>query len=297
MARTSISDVPGKTYVGHPCLVNGEIDWALETMIIPHSAARMATHDLLAGVQGMKPVTPKKAKLLQGWYKDYYLSYVMHHHDNEEKLYFPFLNEVLRKKGVDPTPNKMSVQHGELVAAMAKIESGIAELVMKANQDTVAANVLADQLARTVENFTRDMFLHLNEEELFIVPAIRDHVPPEENDAMVQKIIQSLGLGGAKLSIPWIYEALEMYDPTPEKKHLAAFWAVIPPPLKFFNWVNWHAARHEQSRRDQSAGGRHHRRNGSRFLQLRTGLSCQIQDSTFKSRMQQCAENTRTSAD
>ena len=47
---------------------------------------------------------------------------------------------------------------------------------------------------------------HLAEEEKFIPGALREHFTEEEEGEIVQKIIQSLGLSGNKLALPWILE-------------------------------------------------------------------------------------------
>ena len=72
----------------------------------------------------------------------------------------------------------------------------------------------------------------------------------EDLDAKTEEIIKGLGLEGAKMSIPWIYDAMSAYDVTPGQSLVADFYANVPPPLKLFNWISWQRC-YERDNRDK----------------------------------------------
>ncbi|CAD7927240.1 unnamed protein product [Amoebophrya sp. A25] len=214
--------------------------------MIPHSCVRIATYNLLAGAKGLAledGITATKATLFKNWYHDYYLDFVHHHHRNEEDIYFPWLNGVLQAKkdtdGEGQLPKKLGAAHVELMDMMDRIEAQSQSLEEFAKSKAEKAKALHADLLELVEKFSALMIAHLDEEEVVIVPLLRKYATPKEEEAVVQIILKAMGLGGAKMSIPWILDAMDQYDPTRDKKFVKSFYAQLPPPFRLFNSCCW----------------------------------------------------------
>eukprot|EP00403_Amphidinium_massartii_P019137 CAMPEP_0178408172 /NCGR_PEP_ID=MMETSP0689_2-20121128/19803_1 /TAXON_ID=160604 /ORGANISM="Amphidinium massartii, Strain CS-259" /LENGTH=270 /DNA_ID=CAMNT_0020029261 /DNA_START=120 /DNA_END=932 /DNA_ORIENTATION=- len=237
-------------------------NWALRGFMVPHSCVRFATLKFLAAVDGLADSQKLAAttgeqsgdqaacfNALRDWYNKYYLSYVHEHHDIEEKVYFPWISEQVQAKGLPPISEKVAAQHVDLVKALELLQKLLTELAASAAPQSPTSSKKAEllmQLKKEAHAFAGDLFEHLDEEEQNICPLMRKGLAEETVQAKETEIVQSLGLGMAKMALPWIYESLLFFDPTPEKRVAATFYEHLPPPLRFFMWASW-TGEHERS--------------------------------------------------
>eukprot|EP00971_Amphidinium_carterae_P221711 4401140-Amphidinium_carterae.1 len=127
------------------------------------------------------------------WLSTYYVTYVHHHHDAEEGIYNPAIEAKAGK-----LPPKISSDHRQLLADIDKIESF--------EQPITAGEQAALQAFKAhMTDLMNMMEEHMNEEERIYPEYLRKSgMTEEEEAAVVEKIVQALGLGGNKTALPGI---------------------------------------------------------------------------------------------
>ena len=112
------------------------------------------------------------------WYDNYFYNFV--HHQIEEEIYFPFL----KTKAI--MPDKVVNDHTSLIK-------------------------LLDEINEKVQELKNNMFEHLAEEEQIVPTILRENFTQNEEKEIVGKIIQSLGLSGNKMTLPWIIDSMKLW--------------------------------------------------------------------------------------
>lgn len=219
---------------------------------------RLYTEKFIDAVAGLMKMQEQKgtvpvaaAEAFLEWYVEYYYDFVHHHHDIEEKDFFPWINAALEKKGVARIPPKVGTQHEGLIKALNGFKERLGELVEVSKAGAAARGKQSDILARLSEDlraFSKDLSEHLDEEETNVVPLIRQGLTEGEMMKKEEEIVQGLGLGGAKKALPWIMEGLTHYDPTPTKEYATKFYNNVPGPLRLAMWASWNSAHATQNK-------------------------------------------------
>ena len=164
--------------------------WYTRHLLIPHEAIRydMLLMERILQPQYFQPQRTWKVKRFYRWYRTYFLNPVHHHHDAEERLYFPF---VLQKPGV-ALPQRMTDDHKTLLRQLDEIAA--MEQTFAGCVDSAQLDGLAAELRQRVCDMCDNMRDHLAEEEEIIPPILRDHFTETEALTVVNKIIGSRGL-------------------------------------------------------------------------------------------------------
>jgi iron-sulfur cluster repair protein YtfE (RIC family) len=156
---------------------------------------------------------PAFYKLLEG----YFFVCLEHHHHAEEELY----NPMIEAKGAK-LPEKITADHDEIIQYIAEIR-GLRSAVEAGDEAALA------KLKTTFHAFMADTEDHLAEEEEIYPQLLKDYVTQEEERACVDKIIQSLGLGGNMAFLPVIVHAMTLWK---GEAGAAGFVDTLPPPIK-----------------------------------------------------------------
>ena len=75
------------------------------------------------------------------------------------------------------------------------------------------------------------MFEHLAEEEQFVPTILRENFTQSEEKEMIDQIIQSLGLNGNKMALPWIIDSMKLWS---NKKKVDDLYNSLPIFIKIF---------------------------------------------------------------
>merc|ERR1712187_929229 len=154
--------------------------------------------------------------------------------------YFPWLSENM-PAGVSLRPAHQH-EHLDLMQSMDDFKKDIENLISLARKDSYDLKGELGNFASKVKTFVSDMREHLDAEEKYICPLMIQHIDEAKAMKKEEQIVQGLVLGGAKLMLPCILEAMALFDPTPEKVNRKAFLGNIPPPLRLFIWASWDGA-------------------------------------------------------
>ena len=192
------------------------IDWADESILLPHELIRLSIlrMESVLSPEIFGEYQDWKLENFHQWYKSYFYKFVHHHHKIEEELYFPFL----AKKA--PIPEKMVADHSQLMTLLDEIKS-IYELNL---------------LRRKIQELKETMFAHLAEEESFVPSILREHFTPKEEKQIVDQIIQSLGLSGNKMALPWIIDSLKTWK---KPEDVASFYYSLPSFIRLLYHCSW----------------------------------------------------------
>jgi len=214
-------------------------EWTNCSLLIPHEPLRGGLNVLVELTDpkyyedGDAVVLAKRIKVFYAWYSDIFYFYVHEHHDAEEKIYFPWLEERTEK-----LPQKLSLDHEELIEMMDAIKNGQQTFFDDAGalkEEEFAENLRA--LHRASVKLCEEMSRHLNAEEEAIPGLLRKHeVTRQEEGAVVDSIVKSLGLAGNKVMLPWIMDAMARWG---GKAMVDDFKAHIPGPILFLNKMWW----------------------------------------------------------
>jgi hemerythrin-like domain-containing protein len=203
-------------------------DWADLSLLIPHEALR---HQLIALQKNVEALTTNESNIhnskeswrftfLAEYVCDYLYENVHEHHDNEEKIYFPWISTKAK------IPEKYSKSHEDLVSLLDKLKETCEVILTKKG---INCDDEVKLLQETTPKFCSDMVEHLKEEEEIIPQLLRDNFTKEEESNIVDKIVKSGGLSLARNFLPMILEAMEDWA-TPE--FYDDFMKSLPPPIR-----------------------------------------------------------------
>ena len=80
------------------------------------------------------------------------------------------------------------------------------------------------------------MFEHLAEEEQIVPTILRENFTQNEEKEIVGKIIQSLGLSGNKMALPWIIDSMKLWC---SKDKIDDLYNSLPIFIKLLYNCNW----------------------------------------------------------
>lgn len=208
-------------------------DWADLSLLIPHEALR---HELLVLQKNVEALTMTSLSnknylcdskdsswrftFFAEYVCDYFYEFVHEHHDNEEKIYFPWISTKAK------IPEKYSKSHEDLVSLLDKMKETCEVILTKKG---ISCDNEVKILQETTPKFCSDMLEHMKEEEEIIPKILRDKFTKEEESKIVNKIVKSGGLGMARKFLPLILEAMEVWA-TPE--FYDDFMKSLPPPIR-----------------------------------------------------------------
>ena len=184
--------------------------WADKAFLIPHEGLRLLTTELSDAVNSPNfdvADHPWQASTLVTWFHSFYLPLVEHHHEVEERLYFPWMESRLTALG--KTIPELPIGHAELMQLLASTNDAI-EALATAEDPTAATAELRASLAA----FVGKLLAHLEAEERLLTPLLLAHFTQEENVAVTNRIIQDLGWFGNKVGVcaAWL-AALPLAEP------------------------------------------------------------------------------------
>lgn len=153
--------------------------------------------------------------MFKAWYCNVFYEVVLHHHDAEEDIYFPWIAEKVAFEN-----NRTTLQHDELKKLMEEIKSKCDKNEMDGLGD------LLTKLAKLMKD-------HLDEEERMVPDMLRKTgYTAQQEQAVIGKIVEGLGPQGNALFLPIITHAMDLaggYGPTMNK---TIFMSVLPPPVQ-----------------------------------------------------------------
>lgn len=215
------------------------LEWQDKGILVPHETIRLWNKNIMEIVQCFDPIgnpsTKWKTNVFFDWYDNYYKVCIHHHHEAEENIYNPGikkkLTEVGAKSGFE-APSKaqnksvgdsIKDDHVKLVADLEKMSSYRQSIN---SGDAKACNEFKQQIS----SFVTMMEQHLAEEENEYPKLLRESQMTEaEDQALVQEIVQGLGLEGNKKFLPPLVYCMCMWD---GEDNAMKFVGSIPPPLQ-----------------------------------------------------------------
>lgn len=199
------------------------MDWCDRGILVPHEAFRWLHTEIRQILECFDPFVPGqdwKTKVLFNWLDRYYIQAIHHHHHSEEQLYNP---AIIGKGGV--LPPKITSDHEDIIARLEVISSFRARIEDCEQASVMEFKVHLLQLINTIDD-------HLAEEEEAYPSALRSSTMTEADEkAVVDKIIQSMGLDGNKVLLPSIIYAMHMWagrDAAEEMVNMQ-----LPSPIRF----------------------------------------------------------------
>lgn len=186
------------------------------------------------------PSTKWKINVFFDWYDNYYKVCIHHHHHAEEEIYNPGIAAKIAeakaksgfKEGFDKKTKKNAQQsvgasikadHERLIADLEKISTY--------RQPILAGNAKACQEFKDLaSSYITFMEEHLAEEEEEYPRLLREsEMTAAQEQELIDKIIQGLGLDGNKKFLPPLIYAMCMWD---GEDNAMKFIGNIPPPLQ-----------------------------------------------------------------
>jgi len=232
-------EVYDKTEFPHGRVVTSSVyknptEWWQKSYLVPHEVLRHGMSDMQSALQ-RKFVSEINHhwKILNffKWYNRYFYDFIHHHHDLEEKVFFPWMSKKFT------VPPKLSADHKELLAALDAIkdyEPTILKVYESKKEDEYAACL--DELRKRVDYMVELTLPHLAEEEREQGSLLGKHFTEAEETAITQEIAKSLGIGSARLMLPWIIDVMERWD---GRTNTQAFIQKLPAPFRIANEKLW----------------------------------------------------------
>ncbi len=219
-------------------------DWRNCGLLIPHEPLRQGLEtlveitDLRHYEDGDAKQWEKQINVFYQWYNDIFYFYVHHHHDAEEEIYFPWLADRIKASGAT-LPQKLTLDHQELMELMDAIKNG-KDNFFDADSGTLKVGEFSGHLRELHSACTKlrnEMVQHLNEEEETVPGLLRENgVTHEEEQAVVQQIVEKLGMGGNKVALPWIIDSMRRWG---GQEMVDEFMAALPAPVRWLMKWSW----------------------------------------------------------
>jgi len=146
-----------------------------------HNAIRGEIRDLIDGVEFISTKVFPKSNSLPSWVVEsiqtIWLNHEEHvhsHHDNEEKIMFPFMKERI------VIPEKLEADHATLLKHMEEIKNEVKSLKEGSS---------LTKLQQLLSAYEQDTLPHLKEEEDIALPLLRAYFEEKEVDPVTQKMV------------------------------------------------------------------------------------------------------------
>ncbi len=189
--------------------------WYECSLLYPHEVIRDGLNRLENILEKIgENITVQRINKVKKWYRNYFYPFVHHHHHTEETIYFPWLETKSK------LPEKLSSDHETLTQLLDEIK----------NTDDYVTLLEKTKRLKTL------MLEHLEEEERIVPPILAEHFTEEEEEKLIQKIIPTLGLRGAKIGIPWIIYCLKIWAGKTTKDK---FYGDLPLVIRLFYRCSW----------------------------------------------------------
>ncbi len=192
--------------------------WYQCSLLYPHEVIRDGLTRMVKTLEKIgqldENLTNKRILKIKKWYQNYFYPFVYHHHHTEESIYFPWLETKAK------LPEKLTSNHETLTQLLDEIK------------DTGDYGILLEK----TKSLQTLMLEHLEEEETVVPPILAEHFTEGEEQAIIQKIIPTLGLRGAKISIPWILYCLKIWA---NKTTKDKFYGDLPLVIRVFYRCSW----------------------------------------------------------
>lgn len=194
-------------------------DWCDEGILVPHEAIRWWNKSVMEVMDNYDPIakpdTEWKTGVLFNFLEKYYIPCIHHHHWAEEEIY----NPGIEAKGGKVT-SKIKDDHAKLMKMLDETAAFRAKVQSKAG---------LTEFKTHMKTLFDDMEEHLADEERNYPKTLRECMTKEDEMALVDKIIQGLGLDGNKKFLPTIIYAMSMWKGS--EKSLEWISAAAPPPI------------------------------------------------------------------
>lgn len=204
-------------------------EWYDKGILVPHEVFRWWDKNILEILEVFDPIsqpdTEWKIDAFFNWLENYYVIGIHHHHETEEHIYNPAIEEKIGR----PLEAGIKTDHETLLAMLEDLPT---------YRDPIAGGDKA-QLAEfkvKMKKFVTTMEDHLAMEEKFYPAVLKEAFTQEEEAAVVQEIIGSLGLDGNKKMLPPVAYAMCMWD---GEDGVMEFVATLPPPIRLLYNNSW----------------------------------------------------------
>ena len=197
-------------------IITNPQDWADESILLPHELIRNALLKMEKVLSHENFIEGEDWKMrnFHEWYNKYFYYFVYHHHKIEEDIYFPFLKTKVN------IPDKVENDHIDLMKRLDEIK------------EIENVGILRDK----VGELKNCMFSHLAEEEEIVPSILRDNFTEDQEKEIVDKIIQSFGLEGNKITLPWVIETMKLWC---NKEKIDKLYNGLPIPIKILYNCSW----------------------------------------------------------
>mmetsp|Transcript_106699 Transcript_106699/g.299802 ORF Transcript_106699/g.299802 Transcript_106699/m.299802 type:complete len:319 (-) Transcript_106699:250-1206(-) len=213
-------------------------DWADASILIPHEAIRWYHDQMRRVFASFDPTQDGNEWMTDAffeWMDNYFIPFVHHHHDAEEKIYSPAIQKAAESKGLPWEGFFVNTQHVDLM----KILEGMPLFRQKIKEGTMSDRVSSvEAFKRYMEDYMEKMNEHLKGEEEFYPKTLRACMTEEEERKVVEEILGSLALQDHKVMLPTIMYAMCKWGGV---EAINKFTSALPPPVKFLvkNWFDF----------------------------------------------------------
>jgi hemerythrin-like domain-containing protein len=197
-----------------PYREDGAYEWFEQSYLNPHEPLRRFLEELDAAFKADKCGAPGNRAFAK-FYLEFAFPFVHEHHNSEEQIFFPWVMSKGEMK------DSHTLGHPQLLEKLEGLKTHC-EAVSDEASWTAGAKEKWSDLAKY-------MIPHLNEEEEDIIPLIKQHFSPEEEQEMVGNIMKSLPEKAVPIMLGAILSGVKMYNP----KFYEVFVSMgLPPPLR-----------------------------------------------------------------
>eukprot|EP00127_Corallochytrium_limacisporum_P001290 Clim_evm2s50 gene=Clim_evmTU2s50 len=218
---------------------NNQAEWWAR-ILFPHESFRMDACVILDLLDRkyVKGTQPWKMDYFCKYWMDFYSPSIKDHHDNEELLYMPYINNLPGCHIED----KVSADHEEIMKLMGKVNEAVTEWQtgkVDRNSEVEVENFVFERLLPAMQTYQHEMLEHIAEEESTYPRMVRDHGTEKSEQAVIDQIIKRGGLSapGNALELPWFLDAMVRWagpEATEEFRKES-----IPAPVRMLNDNFW----------------------------------------------------------
>lgn len=203
-------------------------NWQDEGILYPHEMFRWyfsEIREIFKCSDGEETIW--KAKMFSKWIARVLLDSIHHHHESEEQLYNPL---ILSKGG--KLPPSIEGDHTSLMEGIAK-----AKVILAKIDDGKGILAAYKEFKVFFENWMVTCESHFDGEEIQYPEQLKaTNITQEEEKAVVNQIIQSIGLEGNKIMLPPICYAICLWG---GEAKMQEFYTTLPPPIQFLCQKCW----------------------------------------------------------
>ena len=211
-------------------------DYADDAFLVPHEFLRRQLRALSEQFGAVDASTFRSAdqlwrvRLLARYIVEYLAPIVEYHHNNEERVVIP----QLARHGIRIEGGELdAIAHEELVLGLDAIAASARALLEAAAGDEDVKQLAF--LKVRIPEFEAEMNEHFDAEERIFPQHIRS-ITEQQWLKVVRRIAANDGLGGAKIMLPGVVEAMREWG---GDEKVAEFERDIPPPVRWLLRKYW----------------------------------------------------------